>query len=246
MSKQRKYKWRLAVRLFMVALLMTAALTTLTVLWKRHPIETRLTQQAYKTLLQNNLPAVNIYFEGRDGTVSGFLPDETNRALIVNTLAQLDGVRLIHNQLQLSRPEQGSKALRAPQPQTSLQASQSKQAIENLDFSEIHFQAGTAKLPPSAHAPLNLLVAYLQEQPNTNIEIAVHTDSHGTTLGQITVSQARAEAIRHYLVNQGIELKRLQATGYGATQPRTAADTLTADQASSISNQRVEVSIMKE
>lgn len=245
MSKQRKYKWRLAVRLFMVALLITAALTTLAVLWKRHPIEIRLTQQAYKTLLQNNLPAVNIYFEGRDGTVRGFLPDKTSIALIVNSLTQLDGVRLIHNQLQLSSPEHSSKALQALQPQAS-QALRNKQALNSLDFSEVRFQAGTTKLRPDAYTSLDSLIEYLQERPDLHIEIAVHTDSQGTTLGQMMVSQARAEAIRHYLVSQGISLQRLQATGYGATQPRTMSKNAEQDKASSISNQRVEVSIMKE
>ena len=50
-------------------------------------------------------------------------------------------------------------------------------------------------------------------------QIAGHTDSSGEDAYNLRLSQERAESVLAFLVAQGIEANRLQARGYGETQP---------------------------
>ena len=51
------------------------------------------------------------------------------------------------------------------------------------------------------------------------IEIAGHTDNIGSEESNMKLSQARAEAVRNYLISKGIKPERITAKGYGDTQP---------------------------
>lgn len=46
-----------------------------------------------------------------------------------------------------------------------------------------------------------------------------HTDSDGNELSNLKLSQARAEAVRTYLINQGVAADRLVAVGFGEAMP---------------------------
>jgi outer membrane protein OmpA-like peptidoglycan-associated protein len=88
-----------------------------------------------------------------------------------------------------------------------------KHTLEKFIFSvnqEFMNENGKAFLEP--------IIKMLQENPDLKIEIACHSDSRGDDEYNLVLSQKRAEHIRDYLVNQGIELSRLEAKGYGETQ----------------------------
>ena len=55
-------------------------------------------------------------------------------------------------------------------------------------------------------------------------EIAGHTSSIGTEDYNMALSQRRAEAVRAYLVSQGVADNRLTPKGYGETQPKYPND----------------------
>jgi OmpA-OmpF porin, OOP family len=59
----------------------------------------------------------------------------------------------------------------------------------------------------------------LQQNPTMVIEIGAHTDNKGTDNYNLKLSEARAQSVVAYLNKKGIERSRLQAKGYGATQP---------------------------
>lgn len=59
----------------------------------------------------------------------------------------------------------------------------------------------------------------------TKVEVAGHTDSVGTPTYNIVLSQGRAASVVRYLASQGVAQDRLQAKGYGLTQPKTSNDT---------------------
>ncbi len=46
-----------------------------------------------------------------------------------------------------------------------------------------------------------------------------HTDATGTNAANLTLSQARVDAVKSYLVNKGISDDRIEAIGYGEEQP---------------------------
>ncbi len=66
---------------------------------------------------------------------------------------------------------------------------------------------------------LNDLVTYLKNNNDLNVNINGYTDSSGIKENNDTLSQNRAQAVYNYLVENGIEAKRLQHNGFGSEKP---------------------------
>ena len=65
----------------------------------------------------------------------------------------------------------------------------------------------------------------LRAHPSVKIEVQGHTDGLGDATRNMALSQGRAEAVRAFLIKEGVAAARLRARGYGATQPRASNDT---------------------
>jgi len=64
----------------------------------------------------------------------------------------------------------------------------------------------------------------MQDNAEIKIEISGHTDDVGADAANQTLSQKRAGAVLAYLTNAGIAQERLEAKGYGETQPVASND----------------------
>jgi OOP family OmpA-OmpF porin len=51
------------------------------------------------------------------------------------------------------------------------------------------------------------------------VVVGAHTDDRGFPADNRRLSQARAEAVRQYLITKGVPAERLQAQGYGQERP---------------------------
>ena len=95
-----------------------------------------------------------------------------------------------------------------------------------VEFNEkILFAFSKSDIGDSAKANLNKLVAILNKYPNTNIEIQGHTDSRGTDEYNMGLSLRRANAVRDYLLSQGIAATRMTTRGFGKSAPAYSNDT---------------------
>lgn len=83
----------------------------------------------------------------------------------------------------------------------------------------IQFATGSAAIKKSSFKLLDEAVAALNAYPTLRLEVSGHTDDRGTAEANTTLSQARADAVRQYLVEKGIDAGRLVAIGYGPTRP---------------------------
>ncbi len=72
---------------------------------------------------------------------------------------------------------------------------------------------------------LDQAAAILQEYPSVHIRISGHTDARGSLARNMAMSRARADAVKWYLVDKGIEHTRLLTMGYGPEQPIADNDT---------------------
>ncbi len=88
-----------------------------------------------------------------------------------------------------------------------------------LRFQNIYFESGKATLKPESYPVLDQIVELLKENPNVIVEIQGHTDDIGSEAFNLKLSQKRAEAVRQYLIDHGIEPDRLIAKGYGESKP---------------------------
>lgn len=89
----------------------------------------------------------------------------------------------------------------------------------------IFFMKDSYKLDPSSDYELDRLVAFLNDNPSVKIEIGGHTDNTGTEMYNQELSRKRAEAVKQYLVDKGIDPTRLKAKGYGADKPIATNET---------------------
>ncbi len=102
------------------------------------------------------------------------------------------------------------------------------------------FTPGKSKLTPDAKKRLAEIATALKSDKR-NLIIVGHTDSTGTDDGNMTLSQTRANAVRIYLVSQGIDEKHIRAEGMGQSQP--VADNKTPE--GRAENRRVEIILEK-
>lgn len=95
-----------------------------------------------------------------------------------------------------------------------------------LNFDVINFAAGSAQIPADSYDFLNKAAVVIKMAPQgTVIEIGGDTDNTGDTASNLQLSQQRADAVRDYLVKQGVDPSALVAKGYGDTKPVAANDT---------------------
>lgn len=108
-----------------------------------------------------------------------------------------------------------------------------KDAIDNLEF-----DLGKATIREHSYASLDK-VAKLLVDKNFSLKLAGHTDNTGSAATDMRLSKERAEAIKAYLASKGANPSRIEATGYGATQPIASNKTAAGRQ----QNRRVEFTL---
>ena len=106
----------------------------------------------------------------------------------------------------------------------------------------VYFDVGKAKLRDKSFTELNELVDYMKRKKNIEIEIAGHTDNTGSKEDNLKLSQRRASRVKKYLINKGIDARRIKAKGYGEDQPVAGNNTKEGRQ----KNRRTEVRIIGE
>ena len=92
--------------------------------------------------------------------------------------------------------------------------------VSKIAFSSLEFENGKADILPSMHADLDKLANFLIDHPDFTLNISGHTDSQGSEDSNLRLSQARADAIKAYLMYEfRIDGGRITATGYGSSKP---------------------------
>lgn len=110
------------------------------------------------------------------------------------------------------------------------------------DFSKtILFDSGKATLKAESNASLDGIVLVLNEFKTANFKIEGHTDNSGKPVTNLKLSQERANAVKLYLQNKGIEETRLTSEGFGSTKPITTNTTVEGKN----QNRRVEINLVK-
>ena len=92
-------------------------------------------------------------------------------------------------------------------------------------LNNVLFLKGSARLTRGSSTELDRLAGILRENEKIKIEIQGHTDSVGNDTFNLGLSQKRAESVRDYLLQQGIDGERLKAKGYGESKPIDSNDT---------------------
>lgn len=103
---------------------------------------------------------------------------------------------------------------------------------------EVMFHTGSARLLPRAKAKLDELATALgQLGANQQFVIEGHTDSRGGAVANERLSKRRANAVRAYLIEQGVDASRVVARGKGEDEPVASNE----DAEGRAENRRVEI-----
>lgn len=89
-----------------------------------------------------------------------------------------------------------------------------------IELPNIFYDFAMWDLRPESMVSLDNLVETLDDNPSVTIELMSHTDSRGTPADNQELSQKRAQSVVDYLISKGIAADRLQAKGYGESQPK--------------------------
>ena len=143
-------------------------------------------------------------------------------------------------QLAQAQQQQADLARNQPQPPVNVDPLQPKEtkpkgksgksggSAETLEIAgDVAFTAGSATLTPAAKKELDTFAKKLKgTYAGKSIRVEGHTDSRPITKSKSKwssneqLSQARADAVRSYLVTKGVSKDRIEAIGYGAAKPK--------------------------
>lgn len=144
---------------------------------------------------------------GNDIELQGEVGNEAQRQQVASDLAtSLNPTYTIKNQLRLASVDQGVL----------------DRALANRI---VEFQPGSAVLTPQGKAILDEMAQALGRLGGKRVEVVGHTDAQGARAGNLALSQARADAVKAYLVSKGIEAGRVATSGAGPDQPVAGNDT---------------------
>ncbi|OYO32369.1 OmpA family protein [Janthinobacterium sp. PC23-8] len=163
-------------------------------------------------LLTPNLKLITrgqLTIDGSSVSVRGEVANEAQRQQIASEIAtSLNPTYTVNNGLRVAASEQGV-----------LDAALDKRIIE--------FDSGQASITSNGLAILNEMAAAMQKLKGRKVEVIGHTDNTGLRASNVSLSQARADAVRGYLASKGIAPDTVLTSGQGPDRP--VASNATAD-----------------
>jgi len=106
-----------------------------------------------------------------------------------------------------------------------------------VNMSDVLFDTGKFTLKPGAKEKLAKISGILISHPGLTLEVDGHTDSVGSDDFNFKLSEERADTVRAYLVEQGVQPDTITAHGFGKDKPVATNDTAAGRQL----NRRVEI-----
>lgn len=104
---------------------------------------------------------------------------------------------------------------------------------------EVLFDFNSAGLRSGSRESLREMAGVFEKYPNTRISVQGHTDSVGSATYNERLSERRAGSVERYLEDIGVSRSRVEAIGYGESQPRASNSSSTGRQ----KNRRVEIHV---
>ncbi len=184
--------------------------------------------QAHTVVNRADVGKINVDVDGRDLTVNGTINPGAPRDAFVESLARINGVRVVNDDMREFDPR----------AQAKLQQQKFQSLLTSLDLSKVAFEQGSASLTQDGEQALRQLVQVLRAYPQFRVRISGHTDNTGRAEVNLRISRQRARAVADFLATQRVNPTQLISQGYGATRP--IADNST--ESGRAANRRIEIS----
>jgi OmpA-OmpF porin, OOP family len=113
---------------------------------------------------------------------------------------------------------------------------------ETIVLNHLIFDQGKSSIQQSSYLQLDEVVRMMKDNTKMIIQLEGHTDNQGDSKANMELSQERVDAVKKYLVKQGIPKDRIKTKAFGGSQPLRNEMT----QEDRAKNRRVEMRILKE
>jgi outer membrane protein OmpA-like peptidoglycan-associated protein len=164
-------------------------------------------------------------------TLTGTVEDAESASDAEGLVASLAGVESVDNEIEVDGSEDDGGEQEAETGDT---------INELLDLDPVTFRVNSATITDAGKAVLDDAAGFMLANPDISVEIGGHTDNDGSQSDNLDLSQRRADSVEAYLIGRGVEGDRLEAKGYGETQPKVPNDTA----AAKAENRRIEFTIL--
>jgi len=105
-------------------------------------------------------------------------------------------------------------------PDVKLKLVEVKRDVGKIEIKQkVFFATGKARIRSRSYELLNEVAQAMVGFPTLNVMVEGHTDSVGRSTTNLRLSQRRADAVRDYLIGQGVAPDRLTAVGFGEEKP---------------------------
>jgi outer membrane protein OmpA-like peptidoglycan-associated protein len=152
------------------------------------------------------------------------LAAETDKARAA--AAQSDNLRQqAENLRQQAEKEKQDLRARLLQQLNSILATRDSARGLIANMSDVLFRSGSFELLPGARERLAKVSGIVLAYPSLHLSVEGHTDSVGTDDYNQQLSEHRAQSVRDYFVQQGIQSSAIEARGFGKTAPIASNDT---------------------
>ncbi|MCB9366154.1 MAG: OmpA family protein [Calditrichaeota bacterium] len=188
--------------------------------FKNFGIQYAYVEEPQEFLNENHRLSVNFYFRECNTLKSamGSLKRERHEEAMI---AKADGPKeFIHRYIFEGNPSlKLSLELLRPEVKDSIE-SVWMETGGVVSFPGINFATGSAEITDEFARVLDGAAKLINEHPEIQLlEVQGHTDNTGSDAINNPLSQARADAVRNYLISRGVDPSRLVAKGYGSTKP---------------------------
>lgn len=115
-----------------------------------------------------------------------------------------------------------------------------------ITLKNIYYDYGKSDIRSDAAEELKNLVRFMKDNPKVSIQVNSHTDSQGKDAENLLLSDKRAQAVRDYLLTQGITVERVVAKGFGETKlVNNCDDGIKCSEEQHQANRRTEFTVLK-
>jgi type IX secretion system PorP/SprF family membrane protein len=127
------------------------------------------------------------------------------------------------------------------QPEIDSTSDEEAQRVLDLASKNLEFVFDKSIILKKSHPDLEALVNMLLLRPDLRISLEGHTDSNGAEAYNLWLSKNRVNAVKEFLVANGILADRIDTSYFGETKPIASNETL----AGQAKNRRVEMNYIK-
>ncbi len=113
---------------------------------------------------------------------------------------------------------------------------------ETVRLDHLIFEQGKAHIDPGSYQELDEVVEMMRDNTRIVIQLEGHTDNVGSSKANLKLSQKRVDAVKRYLVSNGVSGKRIKTKAFGGSQPVSNDDTPEGRNL----NRRVEMRILRQ